>query len=206
MNVKFHKDCENTGKILKISYVRCNFGKFDIHFLGLRRADQKADVNQTCQQSMFLPIRACIRIWCTGGAMERQPQMFVHRPFRFSLSPGLFTSYESNNSGSLPRRLRSQHIYILEQNSSHAISNLQFVYSFIVSLKNFHILWVKCTTYNKQQKYHWPWYKENKLCHYCVLLRLFGIKALRNTDSQLWLHMGRVSWVGEHVCDQVHVI
>ena len=45
----------------------------------------------------------------------------------------------------------------------------------------------------------------NKLCHYCVLLRLFGIKALRNTDSQLWLRMGRVLWVGEHVWDQVHV-
>ena len=35
MNVKFHKNCENTGKILKISCVRCNFVKFDIHFLGL---------------------------------------------------------------------------------------------------------------------------------------------------------------------------
>ena len=28
MNVKFHKNCENTGKILKISCVRCNFVKF----------------------------------------------------------------------------------------------------------------------------------------------------------------------------------
>ena len=35
MNDKFHKNCENTGKILKISCVRCNFVKFDIHFLGL---------------------------------------------------------------------------------------------------------------------------------------------------------------------------
>ena len=35
MNVKFHKNCENTGKILKISPVRCNFVKFDVHFLGL---------------------------------------------------------------------------------------------------------------------------------------------------------------------------
>ena len=34
MNVKFHMNCENTGKILKISCVRCNFVKFDIHFLG----------------------------------------------------------------------------------------------------------------------------------------------------------------------------
>ena len=35
INVKFQKNCENTGKILKISCVRCNFVKFDIHFLGL---------------------------------------------------------------------------------------------------------------------------------------------------------------------------
>ena len=35
MNVKFHKNCHYTGKILKISFVRCNFAKFDIHFLGL---------------------------------------------------------------------------------------------------------------------------------------------------------------------------
>ena len=35
MNVKFHKNCDYTGKILKISCVTCNFVKFDIHFLGL---------------------------------------------------------------------------------------------------------------------------------------------------------------------------
>ena len=35
MSVKFHKNCDYTGKILKISCVRCNFVKFDIHFLGL---------------------------------------------------------------------------------------------------------------------------------------------------------------------------
>ena len=35
LKVEFHKDnCENIGKILKISCVRCNFGKFEIHFLG----------------------------------------------------------------------------------------------------------------------------------------------------------------------------
>ena len=34
INVKFHESCENTGKILKISCVRCHFTKFDIHFLG----------------------------------------------------------------------------------------------------------------------------------------------------------------------------
>ena len=63
------------------------------------RADRKADVNQTSQQSVFSPIGACIRIWCTAGAVERRSQMFVHRPFRFSLSlvprstKGLFTGY-----------------------------------------------------------------------------------------------------------------
>ena len=63
------------------------------------RADRKADVNQTFQQSVFSPIRTCIRIWCTAGAVERRCQRLVHRPFRFSLSliprsiKGLFTGY-----------------------------------------------------------------------------------------------------------------
>ena len=35
INVKFHKNCENTAKILKISCVRCHFVKFDIYFLQL---------------------------------------------------------------------------------------------------------------------------------------------------------------------------
>ena len=35
MNAKFHKNCDYTGKILKISFVRCHFVKFDICFLGL---------------------------------------------------------------------------------------------------------------------------------------------------------------------------
>ena len=35
MNVKFHKNCENIGKILKISCITCHFVKFDIYFLGL---------------------------------------------------------------------------------------------------------------------------------------------------------------------------
>ena len=35
MNVKLHKNCQTTGKILKIYCVRCNFVKFDIHFLRL---------------------------------------------------------------------------------------------------------------------------------------------------------------------------
>ena len=33
MNVIFHKNCEKTGKTLKISCARCNFVKFDIHSL-----------------------------------------------------------------------------------------------------------------------------------------------------------------------------
>ena len=35
MNVKFCKNCDYTGKILKILCVRCNSVKFDLHFLGL---------------------------------------------------------------------------------------------------------------------------------------------------------------------------
>ena len=35
INVKFHQNCETTGKILKISCVRCHLVKFDIRFLGL---------------------------------------------------------------------------------------------------------------------------------------------------------------------------
>ena len=39
INVKFHKNCENTSKILKTSCVRCNFVKiFDIHFSGSNQA------------------------------------------------------------------------------------------------------------------------------------------------------------------------
>ena len=50
-------------------------------------ADQKNNVNQTCQQSVFLPIEACIRIWCAAGAVEQRSQMFVYRlsPFPFHL-------------------------------------------------------------------------------------------------------------------------
>ena len=33
MNVKFHKNCENTGKTLKISCVTYHFVKFDTYFL-----------------------------------------------------------------------------------------------------------------------------------------------------------------------------
>ena len=35
MNVKFRKNCENTGKFLKISCKRCDLVKFEIYFLGL---------------------------------------------------------------------------------------------------------------------------------------------------------------------------
>ena len=51
------------------------------------RADQKSVLNQTCRQSVFSPMGACIRIWCIEGAVERPSQMFVYRlsPFLFSL-------------------------------------------------------------------------------------------------------------------------
>ena len=61
------------------------------------RADQKSDVNQTCKQSVFSPMGACISIWCTSGAVERQSQMFVYRlsPFPFSL-PAIFFTLSPN--------------------------------------------------------------------------------------------------------------
>ena len=34
INVKFHKNCKNTAKILKISWAKCHFVKFGIYFLG----------------------------------------------------------------------------------------------------------------------------------------------------------------------------
>ena len=50
---------------------------------------KKRNVNKTYQQSVFSPIRACIRIWCTAGAVEQKPQIFVYRlspfPFPFPL-------------------------------------------------------------------------------------------------------------------------
>ena len=48
-------------------------------------ASQKSNVNQTCQQSVFLPKGACFRVWCTAGSVERRSQMFVYRlsPFSF---------------------------------------------------------------------------------------------------------------------------
>ena len=49
-------------------------------------ADQKSDVNQTCQQSVFSSMGACIRIWCAEGAVERPSQM---HPFH-SLSSRIF--------------------------------------------------------------------------------------------------------------------
>ena len=86
------------------------------------RADRKADVNQTCPQSVFSPIRTCIRVWCTVGAVEQRSQMFVYRPFRFSLhlvppsTKGLFTGYP----------LKSHHItmeVILQKNGCIANSS-----------------------------------------------------------------------------------
>ena len=35
------------------------------------RVERKGNVNQPCQQSVFAPLGACIRIWCTAGAVEQ---------------------------------------------------------------------------------------------------------------------------------------
>ena len=67
-------------------------------------ANQKSDVNQTCQQSVFSPVGACIRIWCTAGAVEWRSKclsiqalsLFLPSPCdSFTLSPReiVFTCY-----------------------------------------------------------------------------------------------------------------
>ena len=50
------------------------------------RADQNSDVNQTCQQSVFTPIGACIRIWYIAGAVERRSQTVCLQSLTLSLS------------------------------------------------------------------------------------------------------------------------
>ena len=56
MNVKFHKNCENTGKILQISCVKCNFVKFDNHFAGL--PSFKRSLRSVCLRKAFI-LKVC---------------------------------------------------------------------------------------------------------------------------------------------------
>ena len=55
MNAKFHKDCENTGKILKISCVRSHFVKFDIYFLLEKTREKEKDVKHSISM-LFLQL------------------------------------------------------------------------------------------------------------------------------------------------------
>ena len=55
MNGIFHKNCENTGKILKISCARCNFVKFDIHFLNYSNTRFWSTENQNYSISCWIP-------------------------------------------------------------------------------------------------------------------------------------------------------
>ena len=103
------------------------------------RADRKADVNQTCQQSVFSPIGACIRIWCTAGAVERRPQRHVHRPFRFSLSPvprstkGLFTGYQRGGRGGF--MIREVTLAYVNRDTTTVVSQIKWSQSFEKSVK-----------------------------------------------------------------------
>ena len=47
------------------------------------RADQKSDVNQTCRQSVFSPMGACISIWCACRGCRGTT--VPNAPFPFSL-------------------------------------------------------------------------------------------------------------------------
>ena len=59
INVKFHKNCENTDKIVKISCVRCHFVKFDINiiFLGSRKKFSSVLLQVTNKYYIYSP-------WC----------------------------------------------------------------------------------------------------------------------------------------------
>ena len=96
------------------------------------RADQKSDINQTCQQSVFSPMGACIRIWCTAGAVERRSQMFVYRlsPFPFSLPATFFTL--SPNREPLHRRSQTRSTY---SNIFHDLLPMLFLVFLLTSRK-----------------------------------------------------------------------
>ena len=60
---------------------------------------EKSDVNQSCHQSVFSPIGACIRIRCTASTVERRSQMFFYRlaPFSFPLF-AIFSPFSQTES------------------------------------------------------------------------------------------------------------
>ena len=95
-------------------------------------ADQKSDVYQTCQQSVFSPMGACISIWCTSGAVERRSQMFVYRlsPFPFSLPATFFTL--SPNREPLHRRSQTRSTY---SNIFHDLLPMLFLVFLLTSRK-----------------------------------------------------------------------
>ena len=78
-NVKFHNNCENTGKI---SCARCNFVKFDIHFLGIKLLNKikcfqtqaswtNAHVNRKTQGLKILVVRSMHSIYSFSNANQR---------------------------------------------------------------------------------------------------------------------------------------
>ena len=90
-----------------------------------------------CQQSVFQPIAACIRICFTAGAVERRSQMFVYglSPFTFPLlmsfsffpqTKSLFTGYGACN-------MRVKRVWITGHSKSR--SPLLFSSFYDISLK-----------------------------------------------------------------------
>ena len=79
---KCHKNCDYTGKILKISCARCNFVKFDIHFLGIKLLNKikcfqtqaswtNAHVNRKTQGLKILVVRSMHSIYSFSNANQR---------------------------------------------------------------------------------------------------------------------------------------
>ena len=72
MNVKFHKNCENSGKIMKISCERCSFVKFDVIFsvsdkkfyLVLLQMTTTSLALEKCKKRMQYPLNYSGKVFC----------------------------------------------------------------------------------------------------------------------------------------------
>ena len=73
MNVKFYKNCGNTGKILKNLCVRYNFVKFDIRFLKKKCA----------RTNWFMRVGKTRHIRCLQLIIEWYVKMIAERRQRF---------------------------------------------------------------------------------------------------------------------------
>ena len=124
-------------------------------------ADQKSDVNQTCQQSVFSPMGACIRIWCTEGAWNDRPKCLSTGSHPFpSLSSRFFHPFPK-------QRACSQAKFYMNMTS--------FSYRLIkfVSLASSRFIHGRFHTYNG-----WALFPKCKLKSMCLPLKRFLLVAI----------------------------